>query len=369
VVRLPLLNLQFPLADISHVDDQIIELGLQQETGLLSLIDQILSILPDAAADSEKLQSARFRGEIQSRREELRSRGQIKPVVQSVLSLCQDYFRRVKVHRLERELEYVDMIEVLRGAISKLAGETTTFNAQLLMSSDRFDKLTETDDIREIKNQIATEVQGLRQAVEEKHKQDELNLSFLSHRVEMLQLKLHRAQDEAAIDSLTRIANRGTFDRTVARWIEEHSGKDTTFVLALLDIDDFKRINDIHGHPVGDRVLVGASQLLSDSIRPTDFVARYGGEEFAILLDGIRLAPAETRMSQLIEMIAAYHFNYESGALQFTFSCGLAEYGPADTVDSLIQRADEGLYEAKRKGKNRVVARRRSILKSMFGSL
>jgi diguanylate cyclase (GGDEF)-like protein len=350
------------------VGEQIIELGLQQETALLPLIDRILSILPDAAGDSEKLQSGRFREEIQRCREQLRGNGQVEPVARRMLELCQDYFRRARVYRLERELEYVEMIEVLRGAISKLVGDAKNFNAQLLTSTERFDKLTEIDDIREIKHQIKREVQCIRVAMEEKQRQEEDNVSFLSQRVEMLQVKLHRAQDEAATDPLTKLANRGAFDRTLSRWIEEHSKSDRPFVLALADIDDFKRINDNHGHPVGDRVLVGAAQFLSESIRPTDFAARYGGEEFALLLSGMKLTPAESRMSQLVETISRHQFQYESGELQFTMSCGLAEYALGDTVETLIQRADEALYEAKRKGKNRVVSRRKSLLKSMFGA-
>ena len=122
-------------------------------------------------------------------------------------------------------------------------------------------------------------------------------------------------------------------------------------MLALADIDNFKMINDAHGHPIGDRVLVGAAQILSGSLPARRLVARYGGEEFAILLAGMKLAGAETRIGDLLKTIAAHRFEYELGSLQFTLSCGMAEFVKGDTADALIARADDALYEAKRKGK------------------
>ena len=354
------------------MSNQIIELGLQQGqgpgAGLLTLIDRILAILPDAAnSESEKLKSSEFRDEIQHYREQIRSQKPLEPLARKLLDTCQDYFRRSRMQRLDREHEYVELIEVLRVAVQKLAGKSQDFNSRLVNSSERFHRLVEIDDIREIKNQIALEVQDLRKAVDEKQKQDEENLTVLSRRVEQLQVKLNRATDEAATDALTKVANRGTFDKTVARWVEEHGAQGGTFVLAMCDIDNFKKINDTHGHPVGDRVLMGAAQVLAGSVRPADFVARYGGEEFVLLISGMKLGLAETRMEQLLKTIAAYQFEYEAGVLQFTLSCGMAEFSSGDTVDALVQRADEGLYEAKRKGKNRVIARKKGILKSMFG--
>jgi diguanylate cyclase len=354
-------------ADKTTVSEQIIELGLQQGPALLSMMDRVLGMLPDAATESEKLRTAEFRKEIQFYRDQIRTNKPIEPIARKVLETCQEYFRRARLYRLEREHEYVEMIEVLRDGVSNLAGQATTFNAQLTTSSDRFNRLVDIDDIREIKHQISREVRDLRRAVEDKQKQDEENLSLLSRRVEMLQAKLNRAKDEAATDALTKLSNRGTFDKTLARWVDEHSEHSGAFVLAMVDIDDFKKINDTHGHPVGDRVLIGAAQLLAGSVRPADFVARYGGEEFALLLSGMKIPAAETRMDQLLKRIAVQQYQYEGGILQFTVSCGMAEYHPGDNPETMIQRADEALYDAKRKGKNRVISQKKSLLKTIFG--
>jgi len=348
------------------VNEDLIELGLNRGASLLYLTDRILSLITDVPTEHDKLQSEGFKKEVRFYQDQIRGNKPIEPIAAKLLDICQEYFHRSRLYRLEREHEFMELIEVLREGVSNLSGRSSTFSAQMATSSERFNKIIEIDDIREIKRQIAREVAELRRVVEEKQKHDEESLTQLSNRVEMLQTKLTRTTDEAATDALTRVANRGSFDKTIERWVTEHSTAGGSFVLALADIDNFKMINDAHGHPIGDRVLVGAAQILSGSLRPADFVARYGGEEFAILLSGMKLAGAEARIGDLLKTIAAHRFEYESGSLQFTLSCGMAEFVKGDTADVLIARADDALYEAKRKGKNRVVTAKKSVLKSLF---
>jgi diguanylate cyclase len=140
--------------------------------------------------------------------------------------------------------------------------------------------------------------------------------------------------------------------------------------MAMLDVDNFKVINDTHGHPIGDRVLLCTAQWLAKGLRQSDFVARYGGEEFAVLLGNATAGQVEERLRQVLADIAASSYEYEllgkKERVRFTLSCGLTDLLPTDTEEELIQRADEALYEAKRKGKNRVVSRKRSTLKSLL---
>jgi len=366
VVQIGEVNVYLPFADREVMGEGLIELGLQQRLDFMALADQILAILPEAAPESERLGSTEFREEISRSREQLKSNRPAEPIISAIVQRTKDYFSRARTHQLDREREYVELVDVLRNALSKFAGESEVFNSQIVTSSERFTKLAEIDDIREIKNRISREVQNLRRAAVEKQKRDEQQVTALTRRVETLQVRLTRAKDEAATDALTRIANRGSFNRTLAEWVAGSTFSESSFVLVLADIDDFKKINDTRGHVVGDRVLLGAAQLLTASLRKTDFVARYGGEEFALLLAGIRLAEAEPRIATLLKTVAAHRFEYEAGFLQFTLSCGLAEFSTGDTAETIVARADQALYEAKRKGKNRVISKRRSILRSMF---
>jgi len=143
-----------------------------------------------------------------------------------------------------------------------------------------------------------------------------------------------------------------------------------SFILALIDIDDFKKINDQHGHPVGDRVILALARRLNENVRRSDLVARFGGDEFAALLAGMPLSVAEKRLSELVRQIEGALFEYEQGGekkqLRFTVTCGVTEYVQGETAAELIKRADDALYEGKRTGKNRVVAKKRSIIGSIF---
>src|SRR5436189_21712 len=133
----------------------------------------------------------------------------------------------------------------------------------------------------------------------------------------------------ASIDPLTQVANRGTFDAMLGRWVESCQQTRQPFVLVLIDVDHFKQINDTHGHPAGDRALIGAAGVLKQSVRPCDLVARYGGDEFALLLANMTLAQAEKRLAEIVARLAGRELRDEpSGAapIRVTISCGMVQF-------------------------------------------
>jgi diguanylate cyclase (GGDEF)-like protein len=285
--------------------------------------------------------------------------------------LCEQQFGRLRRCYRDREGNLADIIAVLSKAMQEVTGQSSDFNATLLVESERMGRLVQLDDIIELKKEVAGSVGNLRQAVADKQRRDEEAQAALAGQVETLQSRLVEARNEAAVDQLTKIANRGTFDRTLSRWLAARAeGEKRPFVLALFDIDDFKKINDTYGHPIGDRVLLALAQRLKTAVRPIDLVARYGGEEFVALLSDIALGVGEKRMAELVRQTAEAVFEYdqdgEKKQIRFTITCGAAEYGQGDTAEGLVKRADEALYEGKRAGKNRVVAKKRSRFGSLF---
>ena len=261
---------------------------------------------------------------------------------------------------------------MLRETVRTLAGNSAEFNDSLIASSRRFQCLLEINDIQILKEQIKVEAQDLNRIVEEQRESDLESHSHLSAKIETLQTRLARAEEDALIDPLTQVANRGCFDDSIQKWIQRHRSTGTGFDLAMLDLDDFKKINDTMGHQVGDHVLLGAAQILKKCVRSEDLVARYGGEEFAILLDGIPLDQAESKFSRLLAEIVSTRYELRSGDpggfVRFTTSCGLAAFTGSETVEQLLQGADQALYDAKKGGKNRVVVKqKKSILKGLFG--
>ena len=186
-----------------------------------------------------------------------------------------------------------------------------------------------------------------------------------------MQAHLFEAEEQASLDLFTKIANRGTFDRSLVKMVKVARSSKAPLSLAMIDIDHFKKINDTHGHPIGDRVLLCAAQWITGAVRQTDLVARYGGEEFAVILAGADLGAAEQRFRTVLQQIAQREFEYDvdgaTRSIRFTVSCGVSQLADADKEQDLIQRADQALYDAKRQGRNRVISKKRSRLGALFG--
>ncbi len=328
---------------------------------------RLLALVADTTVESDTLNTYEFRAKLEKYRHRLANSvngdNSASIVASECLRLCEDYLTRARTYLLDREMEFAEVIDVLRLALGKLAGEAQAFNVRLMGSSERFNRLTEIHDIREMKKQISQEVRDLNRVVAEKQKEDEKSYSKLSRKIEVLQTNLSKTKEEASLDPLTRVANRGSFDAAIERWIERHKQNGTPFVLAMVDLDDFKRVNDTHGHQIGDRILLSAAQRFGKHVRSSDFLARYGGEEFVVMMSDLDLAQAEIKFTEILARIAGCSHEYTKDGQDFkvnlTASCGLAEFNSQDTPDDLIRRADEALYEAKRTGKNRVVLARK----------
>jgi diguanylate cyclase (GGDEF)-like protein/PAS domain S-box-containing protein len=164
----------------------------------------------------------------------------------------------------------------------------------------------------------------------------------------------HRARH----DALTGLFNRDeTVDRLTAI-LERPPEAGRVIAIAFCDIDDFKGVNDTHGHLVGDAVLTATAERLSRCVRDTDHVGRLGGDELMVILDRLRDLEAVKRIASQICESMHHPIPTEAGTLDVTISVGVAVVTPGDSVDGLLARADEAMYEAKRSGKDRVVVER-----------
>lgn len=168
---------------------------------------------------------------------------------------------------------------------------------------------------------------------------------------------LETCEEAAFTDHLTGAANRRRFDQQLEREIERAERYGHPFCLLLLDIDDFKKINDTFGHETGDEVINHLAKILHDGIRAPDLVARIGGDEFAVLLVETNVVKGFEVADRLRQTIKASDFpTAGSGTIKITASFGIAELPPAErtTPELLARRADAALYEAKREGRDRV---------------
>jgi diguanylate cyclase len=172
---------------------------------------------------------------------------------------------------------------------------------------------------------------------------------------ERLYDELHKAHLLSLTDEFTGLHNRRAFMRRLEEEISRAQRYATPLVLALLDLDEFKAINDTFGHPAGDQVLRSYAEHLLSTFRHHDMVARYGGEEFAVMLLNTTLKGAQAALHKLQKRVAAGKCEYDGRLLSLpTFSAGLTLYVPGETLTSIIKRVDMALYRAKRLGRNRI---------------
>jgi diguanylate cyclase (GGDEF)-like protein len=336
-------------------------------------IDQLLEIIANNLVDEDTRNSS-YRSQFEGFRQEfLKINGINIPsvVAKNALDLCRNQFRNFQIKQLKKDEYFAEIIVFLRQSLASLTGDSKSFHEDLLGTTGRINDLIELKDIKELKERIAAEVTELNRVVSEKQKHEQVQFNQLSDQISVLQCKLEVAKAEASLDGLTGVANRRNFDYTIQRWIIAHDKSEKPFTVAIIDLDNFKHINDNYGHQIGDQVLAATAMELGKNIRSSDFLARYGGEEFVILSAGIKLSESEKRFSGLLSRIEEAYFGCKTSemgevAVSLTASCGVAEYALGESTRDLINRADEALYEAKRLGKNRVVIKRRPLLSAFY---
>lgn len=271
-----------------------------------------------------------------------------------------NYIAQEKDYIQQKESELKNIIEMLRNGLSGLIGDTRDFNSRIYDQNVRMEALTQLDDIRKIKESLKTEVSAMKQIIQEKQDSDSKRIDSLSQEISILRTSLEQVKDASQLDAMTGAFNRMTFDSRMLWTIQRTQIVWNPVSLMLCDLDNFKSINDTHGHLVGDRVLKCFVQECKTMFRTDDFIARYGGEEFAVILPGITLKKALKRAQSFCKNLSGKQFMIEpsnpSQRLGFTVSIGVSELRKRDTVDAFIDRADKALYKAKHSGKNRAIS-------------
>lgn len=176
-------------------------------------------------------------------------------------------------------------------------------------------------------------------------------LGTLKTRLARMTTRMGEMERMAHRDALTGVGNRRHMEVRLTQQLEQFQRYGMAWAVILLDIDDFKRVNDLHGHEVGDSVLQQVAQLVQHDLRDTDQLARWGGEEFLIVVPQTDLFHVQALAERIRSLIGRSPFN---GVGSITASFGVAAYRDGESILTLMQRADEALYRAKHAGKNQV---------------
>ena len=183
-----------------------------------------------------------------------------------------------------------------------------------------------------------------------------VQLAALEQQRKELSAAVAKERKNAKRDRLTTLNNRWAFDTQLEIHYKQWQKESSSLVVAFFDIDHFKKINDTHGHKVGDQVLKAVASILKQGIgKAGGFLARYGGEEFVAIFTKKTSHEVFTLVEKLRQNIAAKKFKSSANTLRLTLSCGVAEYRKGDALDGAVVAADQALYQAKDKGRNQTL--------------
>lgn len=258
-----------------------------------------------------------------------------------------------------------DAKDRLRSMLATFVDRLSEFNATTGDYHDKIgrcaEKISKADDIAQLSD-VLEEVMHETRVVQINARRSHEELTDMKRRVDESEREVARLQNELAHasemvrhDALTSALNRQGMDEAMEREIARARRHNTSLCIALLDIDNFKKLNDSLGHKAGDEALVHLVRVTRETIRPQDTLARYGGEEFVVLLPDTPIDDAVTAMVRVQRELTKRFFLHKNNKVLITFSCGVAEIGNEETASEVIARADSAMYLAKRAGKNRVV--------------
>jgi diguanylate cyclase len=263
-----------------------------------------------------------------------------------------------KERAVQAQNEMREMLAMFIDRLSDMARSTGTFHEKLEENARQIEQAKSLAEIAPVLKEVVSATRTMAaqsrtsseelQAMREKADQSDAELVKLHQ-------ELDRVSTQARHDPLTGALNRKGLDEAVEREMSTVRRKDTPLCVSLLDIDNFKKLNDTLGHATGDIALTHLATVARECMRPQDTLARYGGEEFVLLLPDTVLEKGIEAMTRLQRELTKKFFLAGTEKILITFSAGVAQLAADETGADAIKRADKAMYLAKRAGKNRVV--------------
>ena len=330
------------LAHRHHLVDELHRLTLEMSAGLAEVAEE----------------GSWVKGQTESLKQSLGDSPSVRSVRAASEMLAQTRARQQRVHA-ERDSARValkDAISQMLTELDALGEHTGQFSDSVARYVDTISHADSLESLASVVRQMMEEgrtVHGLVTATQGRLDEGRQRAAELEEQVRALESELRRLSDEVSTDVLTEVANRRglmqAFEVESAR-LERQGGE---LAIGLLDIDNFKKLNDTLGHSVGDIALKSLAGHVHKQLRAVDIVARFGGEEFVVMLPGVVVDEAQVTLTRLQRTLSASLFMHDGREVFVTFSAGVTRYRPGETLEAALERADEALYEAKRTGKNR----------------
>jgi diguanylate cyclase len=298
------------------------------------------------------------KGQTESLKESLGATPSVRSVRAASRMLAETRARQrgLREERDRARLALKDAIQKMLTELDELGDHTGRFSDSVAHYVETVASADSLESLAGVVRQMVEEsraVHGLVSQAREKLADGHRHALELEERVRSLEGELRKLSDEVSTDVLTEIANRRglmqAFEIEQAR-LERQGGE---LAIGLLDVDNFKKLNDTLGHSVGDTALKSLAAHVHTQLRPVDVVARFGGEEFVVLLPGTAVEEAQQTLTRLQRTLSASLFMHDGREVFVTFSAGVTKFRAGEALETALERADEALYEAKRTGKNR----------------
>jgi diguanylate cyclase len=273
--------------------------------------------------------------------------------------------QRVRAERNAARDALKSLIQRLLGELGELDEHTGRFHASVGRHAEAIAQADSLESLAGVVREMVDEsraVQALVGQARQRLRHDHAKADELEQRVRELEAELRKLSDEVSTDALTQVANRRglaqAFEAESARVLRAEaeapaSASPAGLAIALIDIDNFKKLNDSLGHAAGDVALKTLAAAVRERLRPVDHLARFGGEEFVVLLPATPVADAQQALTRLQRSLTEALFLHDRKEVFVTFSAGVTAWRQGEMLEAALERADEALYEAKRSGKNR----------------
>jgi diguanylate cyclase len=261
--------------------------------------------------------------------------------------------------RQEREAARLALKQLIHQMLSEMAAlghATGRFQDKLISYADTIGQADSLESLTGVVREMVAEsrtVHGVITQAQEKLQTEHARATELTDKVQRLEAEIRKLSEEVSTDPLTQIANRRGLMRAFEAERSRSDRQSSMLAIGLLDVDNFKKLNDTLGHQTGDEALKFLAKRVSESMRPTDIVARYGGEEFVVILPDTPVDEAQAIVTRLQRQLSAEFFTADENKVFITFSAGVTQYREGEAIELTLDRADMALYEAKRTGKNR----------------
>jgi diguanylate cyclase len=250
-------------------------------------------------------------------------------------------------------------IQQMLAELGELGVQTGRFQESVGRHADVVESADSLESLAGAVRRMVAESRAMHEAVgqtQQRLQDEHARAAELAERVRSLEDELRQLSDEVSTDPLTQIANRRGLQQAFEVESARAERNGVSIAIALLDIDNFKKLNDRLGHGAGDQALKALAERVKQQLRPVDAVARYGGEEFVVMLPDATIEQGREVLTRMQRALTAALFMHDEEQVFVTFSAGLTLYRAGESIEQALDRADEALYEAKRTGKNRTCA-------------